>query len=269
MKGTDRAAGQVGAGAAEVYEQCFVPALFGQWAVPLLDAAGVGQGDRALDVGCGTGVVTRAAAARIGPTGEAVGLDRNDAMLAVARRTSTQVTWRQGQAENLPFPAGRFDRVVCPFVLMFVDDRAQALREMARVLVPGGTVAVATWAAIECCPAYATMLDVLRRVVGDAAADALSVPFCLGSVDAVADVMAPAFPDVTVARHEGTARFDSIEQWVHTDIRGWTLAGMVDDEAYARILSEAKDRLSRYTDDAGHVAFSAPAIVAAASKSSS
>ena len=111
MATTDAARGQVAAAAAEVYEEFFVPALFGQWAAPMLDAAGVAAGDAVLDVGCGTGVVARAAARRVGPTGEVVGLDRNDGMLAVAARSLEPVTWRQGVAERLPFDDGRFDRV--------------------------------------------------------------------------------------------------------------------------------------------------------------
>lgn len=75
------ARGQVAASAAEVYEEFFVPALFEQWAEPVLDAAGVAVGDVLLDVGCGTGVVARAAARRVGPAGEVTGLDRNAGML--------------------------------------------------------------------------------------------------------------------------------------------------------------------------------------------
>ena len=156
------------AATAEVYEEFFVPALFGQWAAPILDAGGVAAGDAALDVGCGTGVVARAAARRVGPTGEVVGLDRNDGMLAVAGRFPQPVTWRHGVAERLPFDDGRFDRVLCQFAVMYFDDQRQALREMDRVLRPGGTVAIATWTAVEDSPGYASMVDLLRRVVTSA-----------------------------------------------------------------------------------------------------
>jgi ubiquinone/menaquinone biosynthesis C-methylase UbiE len=262
MATTDAARGQVAAAAAEVYEEFFVPALFGQWAEPMLDAAGVAAGDVVLDVACGTGVLARAAAGRVGPGGEVVGLDCNQGMLAVAARTPEPVTWREGLAEDLPFNDGCFDRVLCQFALMFFDDQSQALRDMARVLRPGGTVAVATWSAVESSPGYATMVDLLRRVVSDQAADALLAPFTLGTADVVADLLADVLADVVVARHDGSARFDSIQAWVHTDIRGWTLADLIDDAAYNRLLAEALQVHAKYTDERGRVHFATPALIA-------
>ena len=77
---------QVSTEAAEVYESCFVPAIFGVWASPVADAAGIGTGNRVLDVGCGTGVLAREALRRVGRAGQVVGLDLNEGMLAVAAR---------------------------------------------------------------------------------------------------------------------------------------------------------------------------------------
>ena len=261
----DRAAGgQVAAAAAQVYEDVFVPALFGQWAEPLLDAAGVDEGDAVLDVGCGTGVVARAAARRVGAAGQVVGLDRNDGMLAVARQTVEPIAWRTGVAERLPFDSGRFDRVVCQFALMFFDDPRRALSEMARVLRPGGTVAVATWSTLEESPGYASMVDLLRRVVSDEAADSLVVPFSLGTAELLVDLVAEAFPGALATRHVGTARFGSIESWIHTEIRGWTLADRIDDATYERVLSEGIQDLAPYADESGRVQFAAPALIATA-----
>ena len=112
---------------------------------------------------------------------------------------------------------------------MFFDDRRRAVAEMARVLRDHGTVAVATWTSITTSPGYAAMVALLRDVAGDDAADALFAPFSIGTAELLADHMKVAFPDVRVTEHPGTARFASIEAWLHTDIRGWTLAGMIDD----------------------------------------
>jgi SAM-dependent methyltransferase len=186
-------------------------------------------------------------------------------MLEVARRSTDAVGWREGHAEQLPLADGTVDRVLCQFALMFFADRPAAVAEMARVLAPGGRVAVATWAAVGESPGYAAMVDLLDRLFGPAAADALRAPFCLGEPATVGALLEPAFADVTVARHEGTARFASIEAWVHTDIRGWTLAEMIDDDQYAELLAAARLDLAGFTDDHGRVAFSAPALIGSGS----
>jgi ubiquinone/menaquinone biosynthesis C-methylase UbiE len=258
----DTRRGQLTDDSAEIYEAFFVPALFAQWPEHVLDAAGVVPGDRVLDVGCGTGVLAAAAATRVGPSGRVVGLDPNDAMLAVAAGRASTVEWRPGVAEAIPFPDDSFDRVVCQFALMFFDDRTRGLREMARVLRPGGVAAVATWADAAESPGYAAMIDLVGRVVGPAAADALRAPFALGTARVLADLVAGALADVEVARLDGTARFASIEAWVHTDIRGWTLGPMVDDACYDRLLAAAVDELALFVDPDGSVAFAAPALVA-------
>jgi hypothetical protein len=104
-------------------------------------------------------------------------------------------------------------------------------------------------------------------VVGAEAANAFPAPFSLGTPDAVRAVLADSFVDVVVTRHEGTARFASIDAWVHTEIRGWTLAGQIDDATYERFLQEARDALGGFVDPAtGAVAFAAPALVAVGKK---
>lgn len=257
-------AGQVNRSAAEVYEDFFVPALFGRWPDQVLDVAGLSAGDDVLDVGCGTGVVARAAAARLAGQGSVTGVDLNDGMLAVARRADPAVTWRQGPAETLPFPDDSFDRTVSQFALMFFADRAAALREMVRVTRPGGTVTAVTWASLDETPGYAAMVALLRRLFGDEAAEALMAPYNIGTEEELLTVVGDVLPGATVTRLEGRAEFDSVEAWVHTDIRGWTLADMIDDAQYQELLTAAEQDLARFVDDRGRVSFAAPALIATA-----
>jgi ubiquinone/menaquinone biosynthesis C-methylase UbiE len=256
--------GQVASSAAEVYEELFVPALFGAWPRIVLDEAGVGSGHRVLDVACGTGVLARKALARVGQTGKVVGLDPNPGMLAVAQDKEPAIDWQQGVAEAMPFETDVFDRVVSQFGLMFFTEPKQAVEEMARVLAPEGRISIAVWASLENTPGYADMVDLLDELFGAEAGDALRAPYVMGDPDDLEELVSSAFPDVRVIRHEGVARFKSIEAWIHTDIRGWTLSEMIDDDQYAALLDEAKQRLSRFTNDTGEIEFSAPALIATA-----
>lgn len=140
---SEQEAWQVTDDAVVLYERSFVPALFAPSAVLLVDAAGIGRGDRVLDVGCGTGIVAREAAKRVGPEGRVVGLDLNPRMLEVARRIAPEIEWRQGDAALLPFENGAFNVVVSQYAMMFFPDPSLALRAMWRVLASRGRLAVA------------------------------------------------------------------------------------------------------------------------------
>jgi ubiquinone/menaquinone biosynthesis C-methylase UbiE len=146
---TEQEGWQVSGDAAEVYERCFVPAIFGRWAPQIVDAASVASVDRVLDVGCGTGVLARAAADRVADESQVTGLDLNEGMLAVARRLRPQIDWRQGDATTLPLPDESYDVVMSQFSLMYFPDRHAAIREMVRVLRPGGRLVVAVWGPYE------------------------------------------------------------------------------------------------------------------------
>ena len=248
--------GQVNRSAADIYEEFFVPALFGEWAKPVADAAGIDTGFRVLDVACGTGVLARHVLDRVGPEGGVVGLDRNDAMLAVARRTMPMIEWRQGLAESLPFPDNSFDAVVSQFGLMFFDDRIAALSEMNRVLRPDGKFAFAVWDRLETLPGYAAMTDLLRRLFGDQVLAACEAPFNLGNRADLRGLFTKAgLPNVTIVTLGGTVRFSSIDAWVHTDIKGWTLADMIDDKQYEQLRAAALDELKRFQNSDGTISF--------------
>jgi SAM-dependent methyltransferase len=256
--------GQVTRTAAEIYEEFFVPALFRQWAPIVADAARIKSGQRVLDVACGTGILAREAADR---GASVTGLDPNEGMLAMVRRMTPSVEWQAGRAERLPFPDAGFDAVLSQFGLMFFDDRAGAVREMRRVLKPGGRLAVAVWGSLESSPGYAAMAALLERLFGARIAGELHAPFALGDPEALRAVFAEAgLSGIEVATHRGTARFPSIEAWVRTDVKGWTLADLIDDDQYALLQREAAAALRPYATADGAVAFEAPALLVTAAR---
>jgi SAM-dependent methyltransferase len=109
---------------------------------PLLEAAGVESGTCLLDVACGPGHIAAAAAAK---GAKAVGLDAAEGMVAVARARYAEIAFQRGDAERLPFGDASFDAVVAGFVVNHLPRPERALAEFARVVRPGGRVAVTVW----------------------------------------------------------------------------------------------------------------------------
>ena len=257
--------GQVNRSAADVYDEFFVPALFQRWVAPVADAAKVKKGQRVLDVACGTGVLTQELAARVGPDGAVTGLDINDGMLAVARCKAPSIDWRHGEAEALPFDDNSFDAVASQFGLMFFRDRKRAIHEMARVLRPGRRLAVAVWDSLENTPGYAAASALLHRLFGATVAESLRSPYLLGDTgELIALFDDPNLTKISVDTYEGIAQFPSIEDWMYTDVRGWTLADVLDDDQYALLLNEAHTALQKFVLSDGSVAFASPAHIVTA-----
>ncbi len=252
--------GQVAASAAEIYEEFFVTALFGAWPSQVLELASVTAGSSVLDVACGTGVAARAAVEAVGREGEVVGLDLNEEMLAMAARVCPQVDWQLGSAESLPFDDAQFDHVISQFGLMFFQDRQAAIAEMLRVLKPGGRACVAVWASLDDTPGYAAIARLLNDLFGAEIARSLEAPFCLGDTQGLQDLFEEAgVSGAQINTRSGRARFESIDAWLYTDIRGWTLAEVINDEDYARLQAAAPDYLGEFETPAGQVEFEMPA----------
>lgn len=255
--------------AANAYEALFIPALFGQWAPKVADAAQIRPGQRALDVACGTGILARELASRMGSTGRVAGIDPSPGMVAVAKHLAPAIEWREGVAESLPFPDQSFNAVVSQFGLMFFTDRRQALREMLRVLAPGGHLAVAVWDSLDNIPAFARLVALLEQTAGRRAADALRAPFTLGNRQELAELFSEAGePTAEITAHQGTARFPSIRTMVEAELRGWLpMMGIIlTEDQIGGILQEAEQALSSYAATDGRVTFDLSAHLVTAKK---
>ncbi|NNF59938.1 MAG: methyltransferase domain-containing protein [Gammaproteobacteria bacterium] len=251
------------AGAA-AYEDLHVPALFRQWAPRLIAAAAITPGMQVLDVACGTGVLAREVARQVGNDGRVAGLDAGAGMLAVAARMAPEIEWRQGLAESLPFETGSFDAVVSQFGLMFFSDRTLAIREMLRVLKPGGRLAIAVWESLEKSEAYPDAVNLLDRVGGVEAGDALRAPFVLGDTLELAGLFEVAgVQEVEIATHHGRATFPSVRAMVEADLRGWlpVMGVHLSEDRIERILADAEHVLAQFVTVDGSVEFDAPAHI--------
>jgi ubiquinone/menaquinone biosynthesis C-methylase UbiE len=186
---------QLTGSAPERYEQFLAP-IMAPFVTALLDAADLRPGADVLDVACGTGFATRAAADRVGPTGRVAGADLNPGMLQVAARQAPAIEWHEAGADRLPFADAAFDAVVCQQGLQFFPDMDGALSEAARVTRPGGRIAVTVWAPLERSPYMAAQLHGIQEVIGQEASASFTGAFRCSPERVTAALAAAGFRDV-------------------------------------------------------------------------
>ncbi|HLY67992.1 MAG TPA: class I SAM-dependent methyltransferase [Chloroflexota bacterium] len=136
--------------AVQAYRDLQLPRTFEPWARVLLRVVPCAPGDAVLDVATGPGTVARQAAALVGPAGKVTGVDVSVAMLGVGRgwppeRGSAPIEYVEASALSMPLPDAAFDVVYCQQGMQHMTDHVAALREMRRVLKPGGTLGLALW----------------------------------------------------------------------------------------------------------------------------
>jgi SAM-dependent methyltransferase len=176
---------------AENYERDFVPAIATPVSASLLAAADLQPGERVLDVACGTGIIARLAAERVGPTGTVTAIDVAPDMIDVARATpapaGATIDWHVGDAVSLPFDDGTYDAVLCQMGLMFMADRAAAVAEMRRVLAPGGRVVVNTPGSIQ--PPFVVLEQAVVEHISPDLGGFVRAVFSMHDADAVATLL--------------------------------------------------------------------------------
>jgi ubiquinone/menaquinone biosynthesis C-methylase UbiE len=258
---------QLAGSAPEAYERYLVPAIFAPWGERLVAAAGVGPGDRVVDVGCGTGVVARLAAARVGPGGAVAGADLNRGMIAVAARLAPGIAFEATDAGSLPYPDDAFDAALCQFAVMFFPDRAAALAELRRVLAPGGRLALSAWRGLDHNPGWAALVAALDAQAGPAAADLMRAPFSYGDPGALRTLVERAgFSGVRVEVDAGTIRFPSAAELLRRQFASFPPSvhtGSLPDAAWAALVADLAERMRPYTGPDG-IAFPAAAHVVTA-----
>jgi ubiquinone/menaquinone biosynthesis C-methylase UbiE len=251
---------QLEGSSAEAYER-YLASAFSPWARKLTELAEIREGDRVLDVACGTGIVARHAAERAGAAGAVVALDLNEDMLRVARSASAAIRpaieWRQGNAAELPFPDEAFDAVCCEQAIQFFSDPVKALGEMRRVMAPGARAAVSVCRPIEYAPAYGALARLLDRHVGPRAGEIMRSPFRKWRLGEFRELFQEAgFGNVRVRIEVESLRYPSCGEFLRREAASSPLAGPVSAlGALAReeLIRELEDALSAHVDDDGVV----------------
>jgi ubiquinone/menaquinone biosynthesis C-methylase UbiE len=132
----------------EIYDQFLVPLIFEPYALDLAKRVQKIDPQNVLETAAGTGVLTRAMAARLSKHVRILATDLNQPMLDRAKTRQiedTRIDWKQADALNLPFEDQRFDVVACQFGAMFFPDKGQGYKEARRVLKPGGQFIFNVW----------------------------------------------------------------------------------------------------------------------------
>jgi ubiquinone/menaquinone biosynthesis C-methylase UbiE len=251
---TDSTAGwQLDGDGAGAYERFLVPAIFDRFARDLVDLAAPAPGERVLDLGCGTGVVARHAAPRVGERGRVAGVDVNDGMLAVAAGIAPGIEWRQADAAQLPFGDGEFDVGLCEQALMFFPDRAAALGELRRVLAPDGRIALSVWRGLEHNWFYEAFAVALERHAGKPAGAMMRSPFPDWDAEQLRDMVAGAgFRDVRIRLEIGVEAWPSPAELLRREAASSPLAGPISalaGPARDALVAGVAHALRDYTDD--------------------
>ena len=243
--------------AAELYESIVARHILGPWTPVLVEAARLAAGERVLDLACGTGLVARLAASRVGARGRVTGVDLNSGMISVAESLpvpdGARIEWIEGSALAIPLPEASVDVVLCQQGLQFFPDKALALREMGRVLDRGGRLAVSVWASAG---VYNSAVgEALARFIGEDSASRFCASRKVPAKDELERLAIGAgFSDVNVRTSRMDVRLPGLDRFVLDHLAGTPMAASVEaagSESRASIAASVMRAMQRFNDGDG------------------
>lgn len=243
--------------AAEAYERYVARYILGPWAPLLVDTARLASGEHMLDLACGTGVVARAAAKRLGPTGRITAVDLNPGMIDVARSLpapeGAPIEWQRASALELPLADASVDAVLCQQGLQFFPDAPLAMREMRRVLRDGGRIALSVWNSTG--RYNAALGQALRQTLGEELASRFCASRRAPPRDELVRLAADAgFVDVDVRVSRITVRLPELERFALEHLSATPIApemARADASVRARVGASVRQQLAAFADAEG------------------
>ena len=222
-----------------LYEQYLGPLLFGPYAEETASRLrGLTRG-RILETAAGTGIVTRAMVEALPADVGIMATDLNQAMLdlAATRLQASNVSWRQADAQALPFEDAAFDAVVCQFGVMFFPDKAAGYREALRVLKPGGRFLFVVWNRLEANPVSKTVSDTVAQLFPDDPPRFFQrVPFGYFDPDRIrGELQQAGFEDAAIETVEKVSRAPSSREPAIGLCQGTPLRGEIETRAPGRL----------------------------------
>lgn len=223
----------------------------------LLQCASLEPGDRVLDVACGTGLIAFGAAQTVGPTGRVLGTDLSGRMVEAAQhraeeRRVVNARFARMDAESLDLPDASYDAALCSLGLMYMPDPEKAVREMARVLRPGGRLVVAVWGERSAC-GWSAIFPIIDAEVSS---EVCPLFFRLGQPDALAHLCMTAGVEIREQhRLTSTLVYATVDDACNAAFIGGPVAlawSRFDDAARARVRRRYIEAIEEWRHDSGY-----------------
>ena len=243
---------------AEKYDEILVPVMFEPWAELLLERLSPNSDWQVLDLATGTGIVASKVAARLDSNGSLVCADISPDMLAVARsrvdgvNSTGAVSYKEAPADQLDLTDSSIDAVYCQQGFQFFPDKDAAAAEIARVLKPGGSVAVATWCPVDECEFFGLIVRCLDELGLESTSAKMRIPFDYMPEDKLyAHFDGAGFSSVSVSRLMDSMVFEGGIEQAYRTVHGTPIGPdlvKLDDEIqdeFKRLFQRACESLTR------------------------